>query len=167
MKYFKLLLLVMVFPLLSGASAHKFYVSITKIDFVEKQGSLQITLKIFTDDIEDALQANYNPSLILKRKNEAPAVDASLENYLLQKLKIVVNDREVKLNYLGKEYETDMLVAYIEVAGIKELNTVTVENKILMEIFSDQQNIIHVKTPSIRRSLILDRDEPGGKLIFN
>lgn len=157
----------MVFPLLSGASAHKFYVSITKIDFVKKQEALQITLKVFTDDIEDALQANYNPSLILKRKNEAPAVDASVENYLLQKLKIVVNNREVKLNYLGKEYETDMLVAYIEVAGIKELNTVTVEIKILMEIFSDQQNIIHVKTPSIRRSLILDRDEPGGKLNFN
>jgi uncharacterized protein YuzE len=71
------------------------------------------------------------------------------------------------LDYIGKEYDTDMLVAYIEVKDVKELKTIEIENKVLMEMFPEQQNIIHLKTPESRRSLILDKDEPSGKLKFN
>lgn len=70
------------------------------------------------------------------------------------------------LKYIGKEYDVDMVVSYIEVKDIKELKTIEIENKVLTEIFSDQQNIIHLKTPKSRRSLILDRDEPSGLLNF-
>jgi uncharacterized protein YuzE len=78
-----------------------------------------------------------------------------------------VNGSAVKLDYLGKEYDTDMLVAYLEVVDLKELKTIEIENKVLLEMFSEQQNIIHLKTPTTRRSLILDNDEPRGKLKFN
>ena len=73
----------------------------------------------------------------------------------------------MQLNYIGKEYDVDMLVAYIEVANITDLKSLEVENKILMEMFPEQQNIIHLKTPNSRKSLMLDKDEPNGVLKFN
>lgn len=166
MKYFKIFILLIAFPLMSGAPAHKFYVSITKIEYVKQKNSLQIIAKIFTDDLEDALQQRYDSSILLAGKNESPKVDELLENYLFQKINIKVNGKPVMLKYIGKEYDVDMVVSYIEVKDIKELKTIEIENKVLTEIFSDQQNIIHLKTPKSRRSLILDRDEPSGLLNF-
>lgn len=167
MKYFRILLLLLVFPLVSATSAHKFYVSITKIEYVKEKSSLQIITKIFTDDIEDVLKQRYDASISLDTKKETEAADEDLKKYLLQKINISVNGKPVKLDYIGKEYDTDMLVVYIEVKDVKELKTIEIENKVLMEMFPEQQNIIHLKTPESRRSLILDKDEPSGKLKFN
>ena len=60
-----------------------------------------------------------------------------------------------------------MLVAYIEVTNITALNAIEIENKTLFEMFPEQQNIIHLKTPNSRKSLMLDKDEPNGTLKFN
>jgi len=167
MKFFRIFLLLSVFPLLSAAPLHKFYVSITKIEYVKEKNSLQIITKIFTDDIEDALQQRYDASISLDTKKETEAADEDLKRYILQKINIKVNGKPVKLDYIGKEYDTDMVVAYIEVKNVKNLNTIEIENKVLMELFPEQQNIIHFKTLKSRRSLILDRDEPTGQLVFN
>lgn len=167
MKYFRISLLLLIFPLISATSAHKFYVSITKIEYVKEKKSLQIITKIFTDDIEDALQQRYHLSISLDTKKETEAADEYVQKYIIQKLNIKVNGKPVQLNYIGKEYDVDMLVAYIEVANITDLKSLEVENKILMEMFPEQQNIIHLKTPNSRKSLMLDKDEPNGVLKFN
>lgn len=78
MKYFKFLLLALVFPLVSGTPAHKFYVSITKIEYVKEKNSLQIITKIFTDDIEDALQQRYDKNISLDTKKETATADEEL-----------------------------------------------------------------------------------------
>jgi hypothetical protein len=167
MKFFRILLLLLVFPMGSATPVHKFYVSITKIEYVKEKKSLQIITKIFTDDIEDALQQRYDASISLDTKKETEAADEDLKKYILQKLNIKVNGKQVKLNYIGKEYDTDMLVAYLEVTDVANLKSIEIENKVLLEMFPDQQNIIHLKTPNSRKSLILDSDESSGKLEFN
>ncbi|KJJ38439.1 DUF6702 family protein [Aequorivita vladivostokensis] len=167
MKYFRILLLLLIFPLISATSAHKFYVSITKIEYVKEKKSLQIITKIFTDDIEDALQHRYDPSISLDTKKETEAADEYVQKYILQKLNIKVNGKPVQLNYIGKEYDLDMLVAYIEVTNVPNLKSIEIENKVLMEMFPEQQNIIHLKTTNSRKSLMLDKDESSGKLKFD
>lgn len=166
MRYLRIFILILVFPLVSAVSAHKFYVSITKIEFIKEKNSIQIITKIFTDDLENALRQRYDRSISLDSKKETEYSDENLKTYILQKIKIKVNGKQVQLNFIGKEYDTDMVVAYMEVAGVKELKTIEIENKILMDVFPEQQNIIHLKTSKNRRSLLLRRDEPSGKLEF-
>ena len=166
MRYLRIFILLLVFPLVSATSAHKFYVSITKIEYVKEKNSIQIIAKIFTDDMENALRQRYDRSISLDTKKETEAADEDLKEYILQKIKIKVNGKSVQLNYIGKEYDNDMVVAYMEVTDVKELKTIEIENKVLMEVFPEQQNIIHLKTSKSRRSLILDKDEPSGKLKF-
>ncbi|MGO3182306.1 MAG: DUF6702 family protein [Aequorivita sp.] len=166
MKYLRIFILFLVFPLVSATTAHKFYVSITKIEYVKEKGSIQIITKIFTDDIENALRMKYDRSISLDSKKETEAADEDLKKYILQKIKIKVNGKPVQLKYIGKEYATDMVVAYLEVTDVKELKAIEIENKVLMELFPEQQNIIHLKTSKSRRSLILDKDEPNGILKF-
>ncbi|MBT0609112.1 DUF6702 family protein [Aequorivita echinoideorum] len=165
MKFLKFLLLAFItIPLISARPAHKFYVSVTKMEYVEKKNSLQIITNIFIDDIENALKARYNKSISLDTKKETETDTELLKQYILQKLKIKVDGKNVELHYIGREYDTDMVVAYIEITKLKPFKNIEIENKVLMEMFPEQQNIIHLKTSESRKSLILDKNEPSGIL---
>ena len=167
MKLLKISLLVLLFPLITGSTEHKFYVSITKIEYVAESESLQIITQFFLDDIEEVLRKRYRPDVSLGTTKETEEDVALLKKYILQKLKISVNGTPVELDYLGREYDIDLVKSYIEVKGIKEFNSIEIEFKALTELFSEQQNIIHLKTSKNRKSLILDLDNPKGVLNFD
>jgi len=136
------------------------------VEFVKEKEVIQIITKIFTEDIEQALQARYSPSVSLDSKKETEADVALLKKYLLQKIKIKVNGNPVNLNYIGKEYDVDIAKIYFEIENISELQSIEIENKVLIDMFSEQQNIIHLKMPDNRMSLILDKANPKGVLNF-
>ncbi|MBT8261756.1 MAG: hypothetical protein KJO05_02970 [Bacteroidia bacterium] len=167
MKFLKLTFLIFIFPLLTAATAHKFYVSITKVEYVAEKQSLQIISKIFIDDIEDALQTRYDEDLRLDPEKETEREETFLKQYIFQKLKIAVNGTPVTFDYIGKEYETDIVKIYLEVTDISEVKTLEITNKVLMEMFEEQQNIIHYKSGGKRKSLVLEKDYPKGMLNFN
>jgi len=167
MKFLKIVFILLLFPVITASTDHKFYVSITKIEYVAESESLQIITQIFIEDIEKALQKRYNTSISLGTKKETEADTAFLKEYILQKLKINLNGKPVALHYIGREYDTDMVKSYIEVTGIDKLETIEIENKVLMDLFEEQQNIIHLKTKKNRRSLILDIENSKGVLNFN
>lgn len=167
MKCMKIAFVLLLFPLLTASTAHKFYVSITKIEYVKEKQSLQIITQIFIDDVEDVLQQRYDPTLSLATKKETETDVELLTKYIHQKLKIKVNGEPVELKYIGREYDIDIVKSYFEVKGIKEIEEIEIDNTVLMDLFEEQQNIIHLKTSSKRRSLILDRDNPKGLLKFD
>ncbi|MBL4663898.1 MAG: hypothetical protein JKY22_10200 [Flavobacteriaceae bacterium] len=167
MKLLRITLLLVIATTTLSFTVHKFYVSITKIEYSQEEASLQIISKLSIDDIEDVLQARYNPSLVMNSKKETEATGKFLKEYVLQKFIIEVNGEVVALNYLGFEYDIDVVKIFIEVKGVSELNSISVENKMLMELFEEQQNIIRVKRFKKRKSLVLDADNPKGLLNFN
>ena len=167
MKFLKISLLVLLFPLITGSAEHKFYVSITKIEYVTESESLPIITQFYIDDIEEVLQKRYRPDVSLGTTKETKEDVALLKEYILQKLNVSVNGRPLRLDYLGIEYDVDMVKSYIEVTGVKEFKSVEIEFKALTELFTEQQNIIHFKTTESRKSLILDIDNPKGVLNFN
>ena len=166
MKLLRITFLLVILSTTLSFTAHKFYVSITKVEFSQEESSLQIISKLFIDDIEDVLQTRYNPSLVMGGEKETEAVGKFLKEYVLQKLVIEVNGKPVTLHYLGHEYDNDVVKTYLEVKGVSELNSISVENKMLMELFEEQQNIIHVKRFKRRKSLVLEADNPKGLLNF-
>jgi hypothetical protein len=167
MKFLKIAFLLILIPLLTAATAHKFYVSITNVEYVEEKQSLQIISKIFIEDIETVLQKRYDPDVHLASKKETEKDLALLKKYVLQKIKIKVNGKPVKLKYIGKKYEIDLVRIYLEVEDVKSLNSIEIENNVLHDLYDEQQNIIHLKTPSLRRSLVLEKENPKGLLNFN
>ena len=168
MKFLKIAILLAVLPLMTASKAdHKFYVSTTNIEYVPQKQSIQIITKIFIDDIEDVLQKRYDPSISIATTKEKEKDVAYMKQYILQKLKISVNGKPATLHYIGREYDIDVVNAYIEITGVKQLNSIEVKNEVLMDLFEEQQNIIHIRTPETRRSFILDSDNPKDMLNFN
>jgi len=167
MKFIKIALVLLVFPLLSSFSVHKFYVSITKVEYIKEESSLQIITKIFIEDAEKTLRERYDPNIHLASEKETSADEKYLTEYIFQKLKIKVNGESVEMNYIGKEYETDIVKSFFEIKDLSEVETIEIENKVLMDMYPEQQNIIHFKNKKVRKSLMLDADNPNGLLNLN
>ena len=167
MNILKLIILLFIFPIIISSTPHKFYVSTTNVEYVKEKKVIQIITKIFTEDIEQALQERYDPSISLDSNKEIESDAVFLRKYLFQKMKIKINGIPVTLSYIGKEYDIDITKIYLEIEDITELRSIEIENKVLIDMFSEQQNIIHLKTPESRRSLILDKNNPKGVLNFN
>ncbi len=168
--YMRLLLFILalsVTPGLNSHEDHKFYVSITKVEYVEEQQSLQLITKIFIDDIEAALRERYGEDIHLASNKETEATTQLIERYVMQKMAVSVDGKELQLNYLGREYEVDVVKCYMEVENLSSMDRIEITNEVLFDMFEDQQNIIHVKMEKERKSVVLDKDHPSGVLNFN
>ena len=164
----KISLILASFFLLSGfkSGAHEFYLSVTEIEYNNEKQSLQIITRVFIDDFEDVLNERYGADLQLSEEAEEGAVAENISKYLKQKLRLQVNGEELQLNYLGKEYDADQLILYIEVEDLAPFNKIEVTNEILTDLFDDQKNVVHVKVNDKTKSLLLMRQQATEKLTF-
>ncbi|MFD1615558.1 DUF6702 family protein [Gelatiniphilus marinus] len=163
----KSFLLVLIIPLLAFAPVHKYYVSVTQITYVRQQASVQITSRIFIDDFENVLRKRYDENITLAGKNEPKTVDAYIERYLNQKLKIKINNKAAKLNFIGKEYDADIMLCYLEIEGVKSIDTIQITNQLLFDLFQEQQNIVKTKINSKQNSFLLILQKDHALLNFN
>ena len=141
MKIYKTLLLLFIIPLFAF-STHRYYLSLTQIKFKEESKSVQIIINVFMDDIELALNKDYNIDLQLTTKKELPNNDVYFEKYLRDKLQFTIDGTQKKFNYIGKEYENDLVYFYLEIENINQVKTIKINNKILIKHFPEQQNLI-------------------------
>lgn len=125
---------------------HPFHVSVSDIKYKEDQKAIQISTRIFLDDLEIALRSySGNEKLNITAKEEWGLVNDQLKNYVLENLKLSDNKGELKANYIGAEIENDVMWMYIEIEKVRKLNTVKVWNSLLVEIYNDQENIVHFR----------------------
>lgn len=162
----KILFLLIIFSLSSFSAYHKFYVSVTEIEHNEKNSSLQVISRVFTDDLEKVLKERFDPDLRLGKKVETQGVEAYLKKYLEQRFTVEVDGKPLKITFLGKEYENDMTLFYIEIPEVKGFSNIKVENTMLLDMFEEQKNLIHVQYKGKTKSLILAEGKESDVLNF-
>jgi len=167
MRLSKLVFLFVLLPLLTAATSHKFYVSVSKVEYSEADQSLQIISSIFVDDLENTLKARYGDKVSLEPEKETELDRDLLQKYMLKKLLITVDGKEMAVDYVGREYDIDVIKVYLEVPNVVDPKEVIVQAEWLFELFEEQQNIIHMKKGDTRRSLVLEPDNPKGVLNFD
>ena len=160
----KILLFFIILPLLSVTVLHKYYVSLTEIEYVKEEQSVQIITRIFIDDFESALRNRYDADLTLQTKNENLETDYYIEKYLKDKLKISINNKLLRYNFLGKEYEDDMALCYLEIPNIESVSSIEIVNKILYDLFPEQKNIVRIKINTTNKSILLVKENDKGVL---
>lgn len=148
-------LFLMVLPLMSFQKEHKYYSSVTQIEYVEKEKSLQIIARVFTDDLEKTLQQRYDKTLILGKNQESYYCDAYIKKYLLKKLKIKINSKEAKLVFIGKKYDSHEVKCFLEIENVIAIESIEVSNMVLFDLFEDQQNIVKTDINNKQKSFTL------------
>jgi hypothetical protein len=162
----KYLLLLLLAVMLGGAAVHKYYVAVFQIEYAPKKKVLQMTSRIFIDDLEAAFSKKYNKKFYIGDKRELPETGEYIQQYISEKMKVKVNGKAKPVKYLKKEIENDVLVCYYTIEAGSGVSSVEVSNATLMDVFPEQQNIVHIKINSNKKSLLLTNDQPEGLLDF-
>ncbi len=159
-KSLKILLPLLLLSFIFMGSAHKFYVSVTHFNYDEEEKAFQVTSRIFIDDLESVLNSRYEVDLQLATDEEAVDADSYIGKYLNSKISVEINGRAAEITFLGKEYRNDIVLCYMEITGVDagEIQSIAVENNVLTEVFEEQQNVVHIRIGSKKKSFILVRE---------
>lgn len=145
---------------------HKYYISLTKIDYVKESKSVQITMRIFIDDLESTLNKINNKTINLDTKSELEDTNIFIEKYLLKQFEVNINGTIRNYKYLGKKYENDVVFLFAEIENITVINSIEIRNRVLMDVFSEQQNIIKLNINNNKKSFILTSNDDKDLLKF-
>jgi hypothetical protein len=153
------MIVLMLFLFTGSAGAHKFYVSLCRINYVQDSSELQIVLKIFTDDLEKALSEAGYGLVRLGAESESKASDSLVLKYLLRHFRLYSGGEELVVHYLGKEVDYDVTWCYLESRTEGNLRELTVKNDILTEVYPSQINLVEVSYSGGQKGMMLNRDK--------
>lgn len=158
--------LFILLPLFAFTLMHKFYVSVTNIQYSEEDNALQITSRIFIDDLENVLEERYGVEMNLATEKESEDANFYVEKYMRSKLVINADGKDRAFVFLGKKYDNDLIICYLEIEDIDlpQRRTIEVENDILTDLFEEQQNIVHFRIFGKKKSFVLVKGNNKGML---
>ncbi len=146
----------------SGGEAHPLHVSVSEIQYSEKDKALQITLRIFINDLEMSIRnRRKEPEMDLLAPKNGSTTDLLVTEYLKDHFKITLDGKLQKMKLLGHEVEDVAIVCYIEIENVKKIKVLEVFNDIITETFDDQSNLVHVTFRGPVKSARLVRDKPS------
>lgn len=147
---------------------HPFHVSVTDIEHDAESKSVQVSHRIFLDDLETGLKKYHKIEKLDTYEPESQErLDSLMSVYLKKKVLFVINGKTMDFNYLGSELEGDARWCYYEIENVAEVNEAEVTNVALMDTFDDQQNIVHFKSKGKLKSYKLDKDTKFIKFKFD
>lgn len=152
---------------MTGSLLHPFHISVLDMEYDEDSKAIEISCRIFLDDLEETLRV-YSDEAKLDIMDEASRekIHVELERYILEKVKISVNGKTAEMNYLGEEIDGDVMWCYIEITKVKKLQSIEVENQLLLDSFDDQMNLVHMKAFGSTKSLKLYQFNEWGEIEY-
>ncbi|MDH4058265.1 MAG: hypothetical protein OEU76_05845 [Cyclobacteriaceae bacterium] len=146
---------------------HPIHISVSEINYSEKDKALQITSRIFIDDLELSVRAQRKePELDLIEPQNGLTTEKMVSDYVLKHFSVKLDGKLQKMNFLGMEREDPALICYIEIENVKKFKTIEVRNDIIMEIHDDQSSIVHVTYKGPIKSMRLTRENGVGTITF-
>lgn len=140
--------------LISSFAVHKFYMGIYQINYAPEKKMLQITTRVFVEDINKALEKKYNKKTFLGSGKESAESVELLKKYLSDNFSIHINEQLKPMNFLSKEMDNDVLVCYLSIKDVHKIKSLEIRNSVLIECFADQQNIVHLTAFDDKKSFL-------------
>lgn len=163
----KIVVFGLLFTVLTSFTAfeiHKFYVSIYQINYAQEKKELQITARIFIDDLNKVLSKKHKQNIHIGEPNETENDVVLMQKYLIDHFSLKVNGDQKQLFFLSKELEGNVVICYFKCKDIAKINTLEVQNTCLFELDSEQQNIMQSTIYGIKKSVLLTQDSIKGML---
>jgi hypothetical protein len=150
----RLALLLLLVPLLA-LTRHTYHSSILELRINPQQQQVEIALKVFTDDLENALSKGRPQHLTLQDPRVMPLADAYLRSHLELALPYTSSRQPrlpLTLQFLGMQPEKDAYWLYAKAKLPRAASAVWLRNTVLLDMFSDQMNIVNAENGSAKAS---------------
>ena len=156
---------VLLFILFSFAPLHRYYFSFSEIKVDTKKNILNVSCKLFTDDLENALNKimhkKFVPGYTTDKQNSE-----LLAKYLQEHFKISIAGKPLKLEFIGYENEGDATWCYLEISKFAQQGKIIIMNDLLFDLLPEQTNIIQFYWNEINKSQKLVNPEKEAMFEF-
>ena len=147
--------------------AHPFHSSIISLKFNDNLRSIEITMRVFANDLEKTLNQINDLNIIIDNDDDVQNVDSLIFNYIDKTIFLSINENECDLSWIGKEFETDIVWLYLEILDIdKKIKKISAENRFLFSSFEDQLNIMNFYVHGKQKTVMTHKDKPVDILFF-
>ncbi|TAG31206.1 MAG: hypothetical protein EAZ35_04440 [Sphingobacteriia bacterium] len=140
----------------SMAVLHPFFISVIEVSHNAKSATVEVSVRVFTDDLEKTLQKYTTAKIDLIQPKDRAFIDQQLNSYIGKTLRLKINGKLVIVKYLGYEIIKESIWSYFEIESIKAMNTLEVDCSLLYDFETNQVNIIHAKSKGLEKSYKLD-----------
>ena len=147
---------------------HNYYVSVSHINFAADEATLQISVKVFTDDLEAAVLDYSGVQLHLIDELPHAKADSLIFNYIMHCNSYYLNDRlePETVQYIGYELDSEALWCYLQIDSVVALKSIKVQSKLLLDVFESQSNLIFVKAFDSEKGMHLYGDKKQETIRF-
>ncbi|MDZ4752439.1 MAG: DUF6702 family protein [Flavobacteriales bacterium] len=124
--------------------AISYNLSNTIIETNPRSGITEINIKLFTNDLEQALQFDGYPGIKLS-KVPTSEQSAAVRSYIDKHFYIKFQGQPTLLQYVGIVVDPDFTICSFEIILVPEYNFLEIKNSLLIEIYPLQRNIVDLR----------------------
>jgi hypothetical protein len=140
-----------------AASLHKFYTSLAQVEYNAGEKTVEVTLRVFADDLELALKRRAGREVRLDRTQDAAQLVLA---YLRDTFEIKNRGGQSKtLKWVGMELRAGVAWLYFEAEMPEGLAGARLRDHVLFELFDEQVNTASVRYPDARGDLVFVRGD--------
>ncbi|KAA9353246.1 hypothetical protein F0P93_17515 [Larkinella humicola] len=147
-------LCVIAFLLLTASRpVHPVHTSITQMQYNAAEKTFEVSLRVFTDDLEEALTKENNNQRV--RLSDKDANGPLVERYVRKHFGLTSASRQRKpYRYVGKEQEVDATWIYIEIPYNEPVQGSLLQQSMLTDLFDDQMNLVNVSYLAEKKTVL-------------
>jgi len=144
---------------------HDFHASVTQMVYNPKERAFELSIRVFTDDLEKALSETAGTKVQLTNDKKD---DALLEKYVRAHVAYMTPQRQPKpFTYVGHEEEADANWIYLEMPYAEPFKGGVMKQNILMDLFSDQVNMVNLQYQGQKKTFVFRRNLPVQDVSLN
>ncbi len=137
-------------------SRHEFHASVTQMQYNPAERAFEISIRVFTDDLERGLSAASGTKISLEKGKQ----DALMEKYVRSHFGYINAQKQPKpVRYVGYETEADAQWIYLEMPYSEPFSGGTMRQTILTELFDDQVNMVNIKYQNQKKTFVFRKNQ--------
>lgn len=144
--------------------AHPIHVSLSELNYNAPELTLEISHRMFYDDLERAMERQCNCAITLDAKTPSANVDSVLRRYIAPRVLLMADGVRLTPKFLGVEYDADALWVHYEASDLRPFTELTIEQNLLFELYPDQSSLVNFTCSGQLRSARLHAGQTSERL---
>lgn len=136
----------------AAASYHPFYISVSEINHNAAEQTLEISSKLFAEDLEEILKKNYKTVLDLDAARDKAKAEELIRDYFAKHFVLLADGKARPLQFIGFEKDKESAYCYFQVEKVPAVHRIDIQNSLLYDFNETQINIMHVTVQGRRQS---------------
>ena len=131
---------------------HDIHLSVCDIEYLDSSKKVELTMKIFYDDLLAAVGLRMGEELPEDYKSADELIEKYINNYFV----IEVNGVKKTLTYIDSYSYPPAVWSTLEFDQTEEIKEIRILNTILLDLFRDQKNLVNVSYGNKKHVVAMD-----------